>query len=685
MPAFLPAWLTSAADAIRRLADRPWTLFFVLLAFNAIARSCSITAHDARLYSLQALNQAEHGAYADDVFLRYGSQDQFTFFSRVVGPMVAALGLRLAFFVLYLVFSTLFIFALFRLVLALTDDALIATLALTYLVTAPLSYGGGDIFTVHEQFFTPRIITMTFTLFALERTLRQHFVQALLLLIAGALIHPLMAFGGIMIWVGCVAWVSLPKLLSGVAFLITAAIGIVILATPAIGTRLFGTMDDDWHQLIRTAVGYNYPDTWSVKDWINLGVSFALPIAACLTLYRDDSKRRQFYIVVTLSGAIGFLVTVAASMLPYALLFQGQPYRVLWILKVVQIPLGFLLIARWSQSSAIVPRLAALSLVAFFCVTHYITLEYTIFAIAVSISILVSRLSEQSWWYGAARGFVFGALGWMFYRWQFFIVQRELIAQFFDLNEWVLFDLVSPMFWLVGLYVAAHFWRAEPREGPVEDIGVPNGNRPLTGLGSPNYAAIRWSAIAVALLVPLALFATEVSPTFQRDHSRLGDDIAFVRDFVRERETPDGRRPSVYCPFGRADLLWIDVHATSYFSILQTAGVMFHRDTALEIDRRCGVVAKFEMARQREEMLVPDEAKKMAMANLFKIDFDSPAPTPADLVRLCQEPRLDYVVLPQEFPGLYSATNGRIFVYECYKVRAAAGLAFSARTASRER
>src|ERR1700692_1534418 len=175
MPVAFPAWLTSAADGIRRLADRPWTLVFLLLAMNALGRPASITAHDARLYSLQALNQAEDGAYSDDVFLRYGSQDQFTQFSRLVGPIVAAMGLRTAFFVLYLVFNTLLIFALFRLVRALVDDGLISTLALVYLVTAPLNYGGHDIFTVHEQFFTPRINGTTLTLLALERMLRRHF------------------------------------------------------------------------------------------------------------------------------------------------------------------------------------------------------------------------------------------------------------------------------------------------------------------------------------------------------------------------------------------------------------------------------------------------------------------------------------------------------------------------------
>ena len=144
--------------------------------------------------------------------------------------------------------------------------------------------------------------------------------------------------------------------------------------------------------------------------------------------------------------------------------------------------------------------------------------------------------------------------------------------------------------------------------------------------------------------------------------------MAFVRAFVQERDAGTSRHPCIYCPFNRPDLLWIDVKATSYFSILQTAGVMFNRPTAMEIDRRIGLVNTFEMAQQRVEEVFPDEAKRHSMASLFKLDFNCPAPTQADLERLCQEPGLDFVVIPQEFPGLYSASNGRVFVYECYKI-----------------
>ena len=488
MSAPLPAWLTRAADGIRQLADRPWTLFCLLLAMNALARPCYATAHDAHLYSLQALNQAEPGSYADDVFLRFGSQDQFSIFSRLMGPTVALLGVRTAFFLGYLVFNALFIFALFRLVRALIDDPVIATLSLIYLVTAPLSYGGFDIFTVHEQFFTPRIVGMAFTMFALERMLRQHFVQALVLLIAGSLMHPLMAFGGVMIWAGYVACTFLPtRVFAGL--LIAALLGLTaILSIHDVGTRLFGPMDDDWHQMIRLAVGYNYPDTWTFKDWLNVAVSIAVPIAACVSLDHGDPQRRQLLAIVALAGIVGLIATVAASFLPYALLLQGQPYRVLWILKVFQVPLGFVLIANWSSEPR--ARIAAIALFAFFCIMHYLPHELAITAIAVALSIGVSRLQEDTepnaWWYAAARGLALGALGWMAYRWWFLIGERETIVAQFDFSEWLLFDMISPLFWIVGLCAVLFRLRL-------------SGDSSATPL-----AAILVSAIAVALVTPFA-------------------------------------------------------------------------------------------------------------------------------------------------------------------------------------
>ena len=667
MPLPLPTWLTHAAGAIRQLADRPGTFFCLLLALNALGRPYANCTHDARLYSLQALNATETGAYSDDVFLRFGSQDQFSLFSRIAGPMVSAIGVQPTFLLLYLVFNTLFVFALFRLVRALIADSLVSTLALVYLVTASLAYGGGDIFTVQEQFFTPRLVGISLTLLALDALLQNRFAAAAPLLIAASFIHPLMACGGVMIAVGYVACTYLsPRVFAG-SFSAAVLIGVATLCIPTVGTRLFGTIDADWHELIRDAVGYNYPDTWGYENWLNVAVSFAVPIAACCGLYRADPVRRRFLMIVVLAGAVGFLATVAASLLPYALLFQAQPYRVLWILKVLQIPLGFALIAHWSQATSLSARLAALALVAYFCILYGTPIEFGIVGMALTISVCLSYMSDNPapagwWWYGAARGLMVGALLWMTYRCWFVFNQRAVIVQHFDYCEWPMFDLLSPIFWLVGLLVVIRYWQS-----------------------APSFTVVRWTGAAIAILMPIGLFAADMSPSLRRNHTRMGADAVFVHDLIHHGEENPTHRPTIYWCRGRIDLVWTDVQATSYFSVLQTAGVMFNRQTAAEIKRRIPLVAKFEMDRQRGEEVLLDDGKKAGMENLFKIPFHAPAPTEADLIRLCQEPGLDYVVITQEFPGLYSASNGEIFVYECYKVRNQSGFAFSAREAPRGR
>ena len=350
---------------------------------------------------------------------------------------------------------------------------------------------------------------------------------------------------------------------------------------------------------------------------------------------------------------------MAASLLPYALLFQGQPYRVLWILKVLQIPLGFLLIARASQAASLPARLAALVLVAYFCILYGVFNEFLIVGLAVAISVALSYFSEESapagwWWYGIARGFVLGALAWMAYRCWFVFQQRDVLMQHFDFSEWTMFDLISPVFWVVGFCAAVAFLKS-----------------PLS------FRAVRWAGAAIAVLMPIALFAADTAPSIRREHTVHGGDAEFVHGFIHRGDERQPHRPAVYWQMGRIDLVWTDVQATSYFSILQTAGVMFNRQTAMEIERRIALVAKFEMAHQRKLAILYDDDKKGAMENLFKIPFECPPPTEADLVRLCQEPGLDYVVIEQEFPGLYSASNGRVFVYECYKVKTSS---FSARS-----
>src|SRR5438128_11066085 len=100
-------WSQRAGQAISKLAARPVSLFLVLVAINALARPYGGIIHDARLYSAQVLHQLDPQTLGDDLFFRYGSQDQFSVFSRFAAPFVDLFGLEPAFFLLYLVFNSL--------------------------------------------------------------------------------------------------------------------------------------------------------------------------------------------------------------------------------------------------------------------------------------------------------------------------------------------------------------------------------------------------------------------------------------------------------------------------------------------------------------------------------------------------------------------------------------------------
>ncbi len=328
-------------QAIAALAARPWSLCCVLLAVNALARPYAGITHDAQLYSVQVLNQLQPNVYADDLFFRYGSQDQFSLFSRCAAPLVALVGLQAAFFLLYLAFNSLLIVALQRLVEALIDDRLVSTLALVFMVVAPLTFGGLNSFDVHENFLTSRLMANALTLFGLERTLRRRFGSALLFLIFAMALHPVMAFGGVLIW-GCFC---LWCVVRGPAFaILLAGIGAAVswfLATPSLAGRLLGTLDDTWHEVILRATPFVFPSEWVVTDWINIAMGLIGVSAAAYLSARVNNDKARFLWTVTLVSVVSVVVTCCAESLPYALLVQGQPYRALWILKVLQIPFAF--------------------------------------------------------------------------------------------------------------------------------------------------------------------------------------------------------------------------------------------------------------------------------------------------------------------------------------------------------
>jgi hypothetical protein len=59
---------------------------------------------------------------------------------------------------------------------------------------------------------------------------------------------------------------------------------------------------------------------------------------------------------------------------------------------------------------------------------------------------------------------------------------------------------------------------------------------------------------------------------------------------------------------------------------------------------------------------------------MFWADLHTDPPCAEDLLTLCADPNVDYVVARQGFPRLYAATNGIWFIYDCRALRARSNL-----------
>jgi hypothetical protein len=651
----LNRWIARSAAVLTALGERPRILFCLAVALNALAFPYQGIVLDARLYSFQVLNRVEGGAFSNDLFFRFGSQDQYSLFSRLAAPPAEWLGLPAAFFLIYLVCNGLLILGMQRLTAALLPKTGLSALALLFLVSNPLLFGGWHIFQVNEPYLTSRNPATALTLLGLAEMLRGRHLLALLLLVGGCLLHPLMGIGGVAILFIWVALQNLPR--RAVLPLAVAAglVAVVVLIYPPVAARVFGQMDEEWLTQVRYATAYNFPDEWSASDWMQMVVPLTLVVAAAW-LGRSDKRLSRLGWAVALVSAGGLLASVVASRNGYTLLFQAQPYRAVWLLKVHYVPLGFWLAADLWQRATEAARVAAVVVVGSMALTTFIPAEFILPLCFVLPLVLFLRGVESkprvAGWKSQtlACGLLLGLFAWGTYKFGLIVAFREPLIRFHGGMYAVgqMLNSLGPVFWCVAaLWVLARVYRH-------------------VGFG-PGTAA--W-AVAVGVAVQTAVFLIPFTDFYQTRYKRAFDDIQFVSHVVdRQPRAACEPRPTVYWSTGLVDILWIDLRVNSFYEFSQIQGILFSRDTAVEGTRRARLVRQFEADRLREEkILLPDRWCEL-LENLYGVRIEDAAPTRDDLLRLCREPELDFVVSPHNFDGLYSETNGRVYVYDCERIR----------------
>lgn len=347
-----------------RIEDR-WLVSLCLLAailLFVLLHPYRGLIHDARLYTLQALGHFAPDLYAGDIFLRLGSQDDFTFFSPVYAALIGWMGIEPAASVLTLAALLLFVTAVWMFARNLMP-AVQAGMVLVLLFLIPAHYGSGRVFHYLEGFVTPRQLAAALTLLALVLHVRGKEMYALVTGLSAMAIHPLIALPGLVLAL-VFRW-GLPVLTRFWPAALFGAAGLCIAAFSGLIPMDRWQFDPEWHAIVTTR-GYLTLTQWSSEDWSRvLAIGATLGIGA-LTL---EGTLRQLALAALITAAALMLGALAGSELRLVLIMQAQLWRVLWLATVMAIILMPPLFSQGWRSGS-VPRCGLLLLAAAWASPH---------------------------------------------------------------------------------------------------------------------------------------------------------------------------------------------------------------------------------------------------------------------------------------------------------------------------
>jgi len=647
-------WLVSGLGPV---FARPWTLWCAVLAVNALALPYLGLYHDSRLYAAQLANNLGLTDLREDLYLEYGSQDRYSIFSLLLTPLVRVLGLSPAFFLGYLLSKAVLFWGALRLAGKLLADPLAVGLTGLYLGLAPVPFGGNEVFHINEAFLTPRLLACGLVLWGLARLLERRWLTAILLELLALLIHPLMGVAGVL---SLGLWAA-STLLSGRLFLSLLLTGIGLATATVVveplGRALFGHMDEEWRDIYFQMCFFIDPFLWWTADWVRLSVGFATVATAVFLLPGDRGRLVAALLAVGLCGLVSQVITVRSS---YHLLLQASPYRAMWLSEWAVVPLLFGAAAHlWKRGDDLARATAvAVFLLATTCPNSDPLPFWLLVPLLLPIGFVLfrglGRIPRDPHW----------------------IADVALMTGLVVLVLLSVFDLLK-----VGLMVNRLF-RYEPDHPHDTFLMLGTATQllfklPLLVLALVvlrelafrlgNGAGLCITLLGVALVYQLGLSVGPSLPGARQALIQDAERLQCIGNFLKAHARPD-RNLTVYANCLDIHHLWFDYQVQSFFNWFQMSGCVFNRGTAIEGYRRARHVRVFEAAVYRKSPH-PSEDWKRAWVTLYRIQAEEPEPTEDDLFALCADTKIDYVVLSQPFEGLYEASCGNAYLYDCRKLR----------------
>ena len=567
-------------------APRTLPAILLLAAFWLLTHRYRGITHDGIYYAGQALARFDATAFRHDLFFAFGSQDDYSVFSLLYGWLAQTWGLeRAAFGLLVAAHLAWAAAATFVARQWLGGTAFWIGLALVFAL--PRAYGPDAIFHYAESFLTARSYAEPLVLAIVAATISGKPRWAWIAAVLAFGCHPIIALPGALflaIYHSSPGWRSL---------------AIAAVATAALSFAL-PTMDAEWLALVRLRTPFVLLDEWTATQLLEplawLGI---LAVAAM-----DGPPRlRRTARALALSGAAGLLLAALGTVSHAAWLIQAQPWRVMWLLKVVALlALAGMFAHRWHRSAADRWLLAGLAASALTAAT-----------LGGPAALLLAIIARYGWrdaappalprWLPAAGAIALAAV----------LIETALaiFQQIFDRAAAVLAGLSSP---------------AAPPTGDWAGL--------FDGHAAVLLAATLWVVMRMAprhprstIVIAAATLALSAS-AWQRDRD---PELALLFGSHRIKPFADlvPRNATVYWQndFPRA---WFLLRQGNYASTQQSVGLLFSRQTALESRRRLARLAAFGAAD----------------AAMGKLAVTTPAAsTVAGLAELCRDPLLDFVIL----------------------------------------
>lgn len=592
--------------------------------------------YDAQLYAFQALAKLQP-VLNDDLFLLHASQDRYTIFSGFYAFFIEIFGLSNAAQILWGAFTITLLASGWYIIDRLISRR-VAWLCVLLLVITLGHYGAYSVIHYSEDYLTARTAAESMVALSLALHIGGRRTLALVVSLFAMLFHPIMALPGLLMLI-CL---SLPLRTCVVA----ATLGTLAILLAAIATRIFPAVsnlltviDSAWLYVVQERAQYLLLDLWSAPDWrLNARpfVSLSITYAAV-----SDPRVRRLCASAILIGAVGLAIAAIASFIsPLAIVVQAQTWRLVWLTTFVSILfLAPTILSVWRDEKC--GLLCALLLVMAWTYPILDNLLCALFALALWAA--RERLPQRS------------------------AVQLRWLA---------IVILIIDVVWMLGNGWTISSSPFDTGHDPLLLQTIKN----FLGLQLPMFL-LAWAAWSYVdrQRSPFSLAITCVvlagSLYFILPASFKPADLLSVSSGPEEfadwqARIPEASSVAVITEDSSSFFVWFGLHRTNFLSEAQSAGVVFSRDTALEVARRSEILAP----------LMDPNWKILSSINEFERNPRKPSKphvrplTSQALVALCQEPLLGFVIAKEDVgfgsvrhtkPGAWKNWS----LYDCRYVR----------------